>query len=512
MSQTEQNPHLTRRGLLAAAGLGAVIVLEPMTPAAAASGTVTTTVTGHVDPGPADFVYLPVDVPDGVQQISVSYAYSKPTVPSGTPGNSCDIGIFDERGISPELRGFRGWSGGFRTQFSISASEATPGYLPGPVGRGRWHIVLGPYQVAPAGLDYEVSVALTYGPAGTQYRPQYPALSATGRGRAWYRGDCHLHTVYSDGRRLPAQVAAEARTAGLDFIVSTDHNTSSSHGVWGPLAGEDLLIVTGEEVTTRNGHWLALGLKPGTTIDWRYRSRDDRIDDAVRQVHAQHGLAVSAHLYCPWIGCEWKFGFDDLDATEVWTGPWGWDDEAAVSTWANLLATSAQRGDRRWLPAMGNSDAHNPGQTVGLPHNVVLADRLDRDGVLSALKAGRTWIAESSAIDLSLVLQHRGRQIGIGDRLRGRPTEPLTAHLSVSGVPGGTLRLLTDQGQMVQSALPSSGTGSVTWTTTPQAAAFVRAEVRHPLANGAPGGTTMDPTAGFGAMAALTNPIWIDRL
>jgi predicted metal-dependent phosphoesterase TrpH len=41
-------------------------------------------------------------------------------------------------------------------------------------------------------------------------------------------GDTHLHTVHSDGRRTPAEVAAGARAAGLDFIVSTDHNTSSA--------------------------------------------------------------------------------------------------------------------------------------------------------------------------------------------------------------------------------------------------------------------------------------------
>ena len=507
---TDNQP--SRRALLAgaAAAGSTAIFLTPVAPASAGNTPATTTVTGHIDPGPADFVYLPVDVPAGIQQIDVSYTYDKPTVPAGTPGNSCDIGIFDERGISSDLRGFRGWSGGFRTQFSISAAAATPAYLPGKIGRGRWYIVLGPYQVAPQGLDYQVTVTLTPGPDQARYQPHYPATSATG-GRSWYRGDCHLHTVYSDGKRQPSEVAAGARAAGLDFIVSTDHNTSASHGVWGPLAGDDLLIVTGEEVTTRNGHWLALGLTPGRTIDWRYRSRDGRIDDAIRAVHAQRALAVSAHLYCPWIGCEWKFGFDGLDATEVWTGPWGWDDEAAVSTWANRLTASAEHGGD-WLPAMGNSDAHSPGDVIGLPHNVVHADRLDRDSVLAAIKAGRSWIAESSAVSLTLSATSRRRTAGIGERLRARPTDPITVSLAVGGVPGGTVRLLTDQGQLFQTVLSAAGSGSITWRTTPQASAFVRAEVRHPLSAGGAGGTTMGPSAGFGPMAALTNPIWIDRL
>src|SRR5262249_46405790 len=102
----------------------------------------------------------------------------------------------------------RAW---FRDRFEISRTEATPGYLPGEVMPGTWHIVLGPYTIAPEGMDYRVEVTLNYGPQGEQYRPHYPPEKARGRGRAWYRGDCHLHTVYSDGRRLPAEVAAGAR-------------------------------------------------------------------------------------------------------------------------------------------------------------------------------------------------------------------------------------------------------------------------------------------------------------
>ncbi len=213
-------------------------------------------------------------MPRGVREIAVSYSYDKPPVPAGTLGNSCDIGIFDECGIDVGGEGFRGWSGGARTEFAIAADAATPGYLPGPVNPGTWHVALGPYTVAPCGLDYRVDVTLTFGATGEPFVAEYPPQQVPGRGRAWYRGDCHLHTVYSDGWRLPEEVAATARTAGLDFIVTTEHNTSASHGAWAQLPGDDLLIVTGEEVTTRNGHYLALGIPPGEWIDWRYRAHD----------------------------------------------------------------------------------------------------------------------------------------------------------------------------------------------------------------------------------------------
>ncbi len=150
-------------GVLGAAG---ALTLAPVTFAQAAdrpstapaNGTeVTRVISGHLETGAADFVYLPVEVPKGVNQIAVSYTYDKPSVPAGTPANSCDIGIFDERGTDLGGKGFRGWSGGFRTSFVVNSDTTTPGYLPGPVNPGTWHIVLGPYQVAPQGMDYQVT-------------------------------------------------------------------------------------------------------------------------------------------------------------------------------------------------------------------------------------------------------------------------------------------------------------------------------------------------------------------
>jgi len=506
------NCGVSRRGFLAAAGVGTGVALAPVAFAEAAEGqTETKVITGHLDPGAPDFVYLPVQIPAGVSEISVVYSYDKPAVPSGTPGNSCDIGIFDARGTDLGGEGFRGWSGGFRDRFTITRGEATPGYLPGDVMAGTWNIVLGPYQIAPQGMNYHVDVTLTHGQPGAPFQPKYPATRATGRGRAWYRGDCHLHTVYSDGKRLPEEVAAGAREAKLDFITSTDHNTSSSHGVWGPLAGPDLLIMLGEEVTTRNGHWLALGLEPGQFIDWRYRSRDGEISGYLRDIHRVGGLTVAAHPYCPWVACNFKFGYDDFDAVEVWNGPWTWDDDAAVSTWDNMLVESVKRGTS-WLPAMGNSDAHNPGNVIGLPQNVVLADALTRDAILAGIKAGRNWIAESADVRLSFAAAGpRGQAAGIGERLDVGAGDKVGVRLEVKGVPNGTVRLITDEGQILQTTLPADGAGTVNWLTTPDVSAYVRAEVRHPKTDGSAGAPALSADLNFGAMAAMTNPIFLGK-
>ncbi|MGZ4482857.1 MAG: CehA/McbA family metallohydrolase [Nocardioidaceae bacterium] len=502
-----------RSFLTGAAAAGASVFLAPLTyPQSASAGTSSSrTITGHLAPGAADWVYLPVDVPDGVRQIDVSYSYDKPTEPPGTVTNSCDIGIFDQRGTDLNGPGFRGWSGGFRTSFSVAADQATPGYLPGPVSAGRWHVVLGPYQVSPQGMDYTVTVSLTYGQDGAPFRPQYPPQSVPGSTAKWYRGDCHLHTVYSDGKRLPAEVAAGARDAGLDFIVSTEHNTSSSHGVWGPLAGDDLLIVTGEEITTRNGHVLALGVTPGHWIDWRYRARDGVFADVADLVHRDGGIVVPAHPHCPYVGCRWKFGFDHADAIEVWNGPWTLDDETSVETWDGLLVAAGRTGSG-WLPAMGNSDAHSEPQVIGLPQTVVHADGLSRNAVLGAVAAGRSYLAESSSVSVALTATGAGRSAGIGERLAVPAATPVTVTAEASGVPSAVVRLITDEGQLLQTQLGSDGAGRVQWQTTPQQSAYVRLEVRHPLPDGSAGnGNAVTTGLPMGPMAALTNPVWLGR-
>ncbi|MFJ8674299.1 CehA/McbA family metallohydrolase [Streptomyces sp. NPDC093589] len=458
------------------------------------------TVTGHLPVGAPDFVYLPVEVPEGVREIAVSYRYDRPTVPEGTAGNACDIGIFDERGTDLGGAGFRGWSGGARSEFFLRTDDATPGYLPGPVHAGTWHLALGPYTVAPQGLAYEVTITLRYGLRGHTPAPVYPPERARGRGRAWYRGDNHVHSVHSDGRRTPAEIAALARAAGLDFLTTAEHNTTSSHRAWEHLWGDDLLILTGEEITTRNGHVVAMGTDPGVFIDWRYRARDNAFGMYARAVRRAGGLVIPAHPHATCIGCNWKFGLNDADAVEVWNGPYTPDDEITLAEWDNTLVAHT-RGRAAWLPAVGHSDAHRDPDVIGLPQTVVLADDLSRRAVQDGIRAGRVWIAESSKIDLSFtVTGERGEHAGIGGRLEAPRSSKATAHLTVSGAPGCTASFVTDQGTLFTATLPASGTGKVSWQTTPDNAAYIRAEVRHPAT-----------TPGLpGPMAALTNPVFLD--
>jgi hypothetical protein len=455
--------------------------------------TVTTSYTGRSPLGFDQWAYVPFDVPAGVRRISVRRSHEAFTVVPGLIQNVLDIGIFGPAGWGPGAEaGFRGWSGGARAEFTISASDATPGYLAGPIEPGTWAVALGPIVVNPLGMAWQVDVTLEFGPDGPAFVRSPAPAEARGRGPAWYRGDMHLHTVYSDGQRTPEQLAGDARARGLDFFASTEHNTQSANQIWGRYASDDLLIIAGEEVTTRHGHWLALGLPPERWVDWRYGPGElfARYAAAVREAG---GIVVAAHPATPSPGATWRFGYDHVDGIEVWNGPWTLDDFAAVQTWDGLLR------DGRRLAAVGNSDAHTPQHVVGLPQTVVYATALSRPAILAAVRAGHSYLAESAQVSLDLTASAGGQQAGPGQSLRaGGSLVQVSA--TVRGTPGSTITLHTRSGLVATGLVFGSGTGTLTWRTRGARAGFVRAEVQRLQ----PGSTTLT------TMAALSNPVWLD--
>ena len=281
-----------------------------------------------------------------------------------------------------------------------------------------------------------------------------------------------------------------ARGAGLDFLAITEHNSAETHDVWGQ---HDLLVVLGQEVVTRTGHWLALGIAAGQVVDWRYSLRDDVIDRHLDEVRRAGGLCIAAHPHAPYPSGTFMYPYQGFDVVEVWNGPWRsdvpWqaDNEAALAEWGRGLAADVHRGV--WRPAMGNSDTHLADQ-IGVPHTVVLAEELSAAGVLAGIRAGRSWIAESAAVELSFTVSARNRIAGIGERLE-TGDEPAVANAVVRGVPSGTVGFHTERGQAHRASLPDSGSGAVEWSVSAANSAFVRVEVRHP----------------DGRMAALGNPV-----
>ncbi|MEU9130583.1 CehA/McbA family metallohydrolase [Kitasatospora sp. NPDC048540] len=486
--------HLGRRdllrlgSLLAAGGLAALVPADiaRADTAGTPGQTVRTTYDGHSPFGFDQWSSVDFDVPAGVRRISVSSTFDpakSPSVP-GTWSNMLDIGIFGPTG-------FRGWSGGARRDFTLSGSDATPGYVPGPIQAGRWSVALGPLVSEPGGMNWQIQVTLEY---GDQLPPvPYDILPSAvpGHGAGWYRGDLHLHSEHSDGGRTVDQLVAAARAGRMDFIATSDHNTNSTGLGWHGNVPRDLLVINAEEVTTRHGHWLAVGLPQGDWIDWHYSPASGQFDQYAQHVRARGGLVVAAHPMTPGAGSFWEFGLDKVDAMEIWNGPWTLDDEANVALWHTLLF-----GGKR-IPGLGNSDAHG-GDVVGLPHNVVRASSLSKNAVLEALRLGRSYAAESADVTVDFTASAHGMTVGPGEELPVGVFDAVDVNVTVTGAPDTVVLLYNAWGIMASTSIGAGGSAGLHWRGWGKASLFTRAEVRRLK----PAWTVLDQ------MVAVTNPIW----
>jgi hypothetical protein len=444
------------------------------------------------------WAYLSFNVPAGVRRIRVATSHDHFAV-CGVARNVLDLGIFGPAGHDlGNAAGFRGWSGGARDGFVISATDATPGYLAGPIDPGVWAVALGPVVVNPLGMTWQVRVTMERGEPAPETATVIAFPPPTVGAARWYRGDLHLHTVHSDGQRNPDELVSAAHASALDFIASTDHNTSAANRAWPACRTGALLVIPGEEVTTRHGHWLAVGLPRHAWVDWRYAPRDGVFPRFAAEVREAGGVVVAAHPAVPLPGSAWEFGFAHVDALEVWNGRWNVDDELSLRIWQRLL-----RQGRR-VAAVGGSDSHGPHQPVGLPQTAVHASELSIPALIDGLRRGRSYIARSKAVAVELTAScpngGAGDVAGPGQTLRVPPETPVTVSAVISGAPGTNAALITAAGCAGRATVGPTARARLRWEINAASARFARLEVR-------------DAAQGrFGAMVALTNPVWLVSL
>ncbi|MBU1271600.1 MAG: CehA/McbA family metallohydrolase [Alphaproteobacteria bacterium] len=399
------------------------------------------------------------DLPEGVTRLSVVFAYS------GKEARSViDLGLFD-----PQR--FRGWSGGARDRFTISAEEATPGYLPGPLPAGRWRLILGAPNIRPGGAArYEAKVFFEREPRPADFAAGYPLPAPLNPAAGWYRGDLHTHTGHSDascrtrsGARAPCPVyrtveAAAAR--GLDFIAVTDHNTTAHYAALRELqpAFDDLLLVPGREITTFFGHANVFG--PTDFLDFRMTDVGPPAPgnwlDAAR---AEGGLISINHPGLPsgeiCMGCGWILNVQDpaaFDLVEVVNGGTLTQTGSAEGPLQGFDFWHARLNAGARIIGIGGSDNHDalrpldqPG-AIGDPTTVVHMRELSLAGLLDGLRAGRVFIDLEGRPDrlLDLSAQAGDRRAVMGQTLAVAPGERVQVTAIVRGVDGGRMEVVVD--------------------------------------------------------------------
>ncbi|MGZ6695898.1 MAG: PHP domain-containing protein [Solirubrobacteraceae bacterium] len=249
----------------------------------------------------------------------------------------------------------------------------------------------------------------------------------------------HVHTTYSDGTATVAEVLAAAHDAGADAVLVCDHDSLGARRDGWEGLHDGVLLLVGNEVSSRRGHYLAFGLD--REIPHAGRSAAD-IAAAVRAAggvgFAAHPFSAGGHIFSAplarrnmlphgWPALDDADGCDGLevwslmtDAAEAWRTPaeaWRWlrDPQAAVAQGpaADHLRRWDELSARRRVPAIAGLDGHAPGirirgrvrsplshaRTFGLLRTHLLCGRAptgdldaDRAAVLAALRAGAAWL------------------------------------------------------------------------------------------------------------------------
>ncbi|MBA3945202.1 MAG: PHP domain-containing protein [Herpetosiphonaceae bacterium] len=175
------------------------------------------------------------------------------------------------------------------------------------------------------------------------------------------RADLHVHTSASDGLATVEQVLAQVATAGkLRVVAITDHDAMLD-AVRARRLQRDfgVEVIVGEEVSTQEGHLLALfidhALPPGRPAA-----------ETIAAIHAQGGLCIAPHPY-DWLipslgkaglrtrcvphdgaadGRDWPFdAIETLNASITWPA-------SVANAWAQYVAVELG------LPVVGGSDTH----------------------------------------------------------------------------------------------------------------------------------------------------------
>lgn len=184
--------------------------------------------------------------------------------------------------------------------------------------------------------------------------------------------DMHIHSSYSrDGTALPSVILRRCKHLGLSGIAITDHNSiEGSYEARSLAKSEGVLVVSGLEVSTSEGHVLAYGVRE---LIPRGLSASETIDK-VREVG---GLAVAAHprRFPSGVGLDLA-GRAGFDAIEVVNG--------GSSRGANRAAL--RLAERLSLPKTGGSDAHRLAE-VGRSYTL-LEGVFTEDQALDAMKKG----------------------------------------------------------------------------------------------------------------------------
>lgn len=193
--------------------------------------------------------------------------------------------------------------------------------------------------------------------------------------RGYYAGDLHHHSIYSspvyggddDVCETPEEVCCSMRAMGLAYGALSDHHNTLNHDAWRAQEKEDFLPIVSKEISTTNGHVMALGVEKD--VIYHVPEKKERTEEALRaefrrvaeEIRREGGLPQLNHPRDYSVSTSFNPAFNDMldifQTMEIWNGShpmyYGTTNADAAKLWRDLL----EQG--RYIPAVTGSDTHN---------------------------------------------------------------------------------------------------------------------------------------------------------
>lgn len=247
----------------------------------------------------------------------------------------------------------------------------------------------------------------------------------------WRPGDAHIHSVHSwpEAWESIREIASDAKTFGLEWIIMTDHSYWLDSAEWEQgrresqeaEAATGVVCMYGEEISVNEfgggsyniGHYLGYGLTSFIPSLPPYNPwpSEPEAQDAIDEVNDQGGVGFIAHpMASIFFGWE-NFAVSDYTGIEVWNGAWGWDDEAALHLWDKLLVQALIGVTNKHVVGIGNSDAHP--WTFYKPSTwlYLYLPNLNKEGIVEAFKNGHVVFTDGPLLAFKIDNQIIGETV-----------------------------------------------------------------------------------------------------
>ncbi len=189
--------------------------------------------------------------------------------------------------------------------------------------------------------------------------------------------DLHIHSQYSeDGIGSPKEIIKILQKRGLQGMAITDHNNVEGSLQAQKVAPKDFIVIPGAEISTNNGHILALDVKENI-------KKNLSVEETIEKIFDIGGIPIVPHLFRTMSGIKinkLKEIHRKISVIEVFN--------SCSNLKTNLKTMKIAKNFN--LGGIGGSDSHSP-EFVGYGYTIINSTDFNIDSVLSEINKKKTW-------------------------------------------------------------------------------------------------------------------------